>query len=58
MPPSAETNAFVCRIIGHRRSRRIWHEGDTYRAQCKRCGTDLVRPRGGTNWAVLPADAD
>lgn len=58
MPLSAESNVLLCRIFGHRRSRRIWHEGDTYRAQCKRCSIDLVKPRGGTDWTVVPADAD
>ena len=58
MQPSADASPFFCRLFGHRRSRRVWHEGDSYRAQCKRCGTDLIKPRGGTDWMAVTADGD
>lgn len=54
MPTSAETSTLLCRIVGHRRSRRVWHEGDGYRAQCKRCGVDLFKPRGAPEWTTTP----
>lgn len=58
MPFSPDTNALICRIIGHRRSRRVWHEGNGYRAQCKRCGTGMVRPRGASHWTAVPVESD
>jgi hypothetical protein len=53
-----DTKVLICRIVGHRRSRRVWHEGDGYRAQCKRCGTGMVRLRGASNWTALPFESD
>lgn len=58
MPFSPQTNALICRTIGHRRSRRVWHEGDGYRAQCKRCAADLFKPRGAPDWTTIPFAGD
>ncbi|MGN6818100.1 MAG: hypothetical protein ACTHJR_05465 [Sphingomonas sp.] len=54
--PANDAPPLLCRIFGHRRSRRIWQEHGAYRAQCKRCGIDMIRPRGASDWETLPAE--
>lgn len=58
MPFSIQTNALICRFFGHHRSQRVWHEGDGYRAQCKRCGIDLFKLRGAPDWQTAPDEHD
>ena len=58
MPFAPETNQLICRFFGHQRSQRVWHEGNGYRAQCKRCGADLFKLRGATGWQTAPDEHD
>jgi hypothetical protein len=58
MPFAPETNQLICRFFGHRRSQRVWHEGDGYRAQCKRCSADLFKQRGASDWRTAPDGND
>lgn len=42
----------LCLLGRHRRDgRKIWHDGDTWRSQCRGCGVQMKRQPGG--WILL-----
>jgi hypothetical protein len=48
----------ICMIFGHHRDqRRVWHDGENFRAPCKRCGKPMIKPALET-WRPFDSDKD
>lgn len=48
---------WLCKVIGHKHARRVWHDGLDFRARCARCGGDMLRDSVRGNWRLFdPAE--
>ena len=46
----------LCTLVGHRRSRNVWHDNVDFRSRCVRCEEPLIR--GDNGWRRFEADRD
>jgi hypothetical protein len=41
----------VCSLLGHRRKHnKVWHDGQSFRAVCRRCGTLMLKDDDTKIW--------
>lgn len=46
----------VCKVVGHRRSSRVWHDSVDFRSKCVRCKVPMLRSEHG--WRPFEMETD
>lgn len=48
----------LCRVIGHKHAKRVWHDGVDFRARCARCGGEMLRDGVHGDWRLFDPASD
>ncbi|MBB3911289.1 hypothetical protein GGQ81_001923 [Sphingomonas desiccabilis] len=51
---------WLCKVMGHKHAKRVWHDGIDFRARCVRCGDGMLRDDIRGEWRLFDPvqDAD